>query len=70
LKLTANISKLAAICMVFPLYELANGQKLSIFDECVDIISEIGYTLVCPPLEYGRDYQVVKRQIVLLKLSA
>ena len=70
LKLTVNSSKLSAICMVFPQYELANGKKLSIFNECVDFIREIGYTLICSPLEYGRDYQVVKREIVLLKFSA
>ncbi|MEI8060980.1 MAG: hypothetical protein WCG99_01660 [Candidatus Berkelbacteria bacterium] len=70
LKLTANSQKLKAIAIVFPLFELANGKKLSIFNDCVDFIRDIGYTTVCPPLEYGRDYQVVKRQIVILKLSA
>lgn len=70
LKLTADSQKLKAICVVFPLFELANGKKLSIFEDCVDFIRDIGYTTVCPPLEYGRDYQVVKRQIVILKLSA
>ena len=67
--LTTNC-RLKAICLVFPLFELANGKKLSIFDQCIDFIRKIGYTLVCPPMEYGRDYQVVKREIVLLKLSA
>ena len=60
---------LKSICLVFPLYELKNGKKLSIFDRCIDFIRQIGYTLVCPPLEYGRDYQVVKRQVVLLKIK-
>jgi len=69
LKLTADNKKLKAICIVFPLFELANGKKLSIYNECVDTISQIGYTSVCPPLEYGRDYQVVKRQVVLLQLT-
>jgi len=69
LKLTADSQKLKAICIVFPLFELANGKKLSIFEDCVDFIRDIGYTTVITPLEYGRDYQVVKRQIVLLKPS-
>ncbi|MCX6810319.1 MAG: hypothetical protein NTY30_01100 [Candidatus Berkelbacteria bacterium] len=63
-------SKLQTIAIVFPLFELANGKKLSIFDHCVDFIRDIGYTLIYPPMEYGREYQIVKRQIVILKLSA
>lgn len=70
LKLTIKNEKLKAICLVFPLFELANGKQLSIYGNCVDTLIEIGYTTICPPLVYGRDYQVVKREIVLLKLSA
>jgi tRNA G10 N-methylase Trm11 len=69
LKETADSSKLISLVLVFPLFELANGKKLSIFNECVDTIADIGYTSICPPLWYGRDYQVVKREIVILKLS-
>ncbi|MFA5158328.1 MAG: hypothetical protein WC451_04065 [Patescibacteria group bacterium] len=69
LKLTTKSSNLKAICIVFPLFELANGKQLSIFNECVDFISELGYTTICSPLVYGRDYQVVKREIVLLQLT-
>ncbi len=64
--LTAG-DRLRAVGLVFPLFELANGKKLSIFNESVDFIKEIGYAILCPPMEYGRDYQVVKRQIVLLE---
>lgn len=67
LKQTTNKQRLKAICLVFPLFELANGKQLSIFDRCVDFVSDLGYTTICSPLTYGRDYQVVKRQIVLLK---
>jgi len=67
LKLTS--SRLKTICLVFPLFELANGKKLSIFSESVDFLNQIGYTSIYPPLKYGRDYQVVKREIVLLKVK-
>ena len=60
-------SKFLAACIVFPLFELANGKRLSIFEECVDFIKELGYTTICSPLIYGRDYQVVKREIIILK---
>jgi len=70
LKLTADSLQLKAICIIFPLYELKNGKKLSIFEHCIDKIEKIGYTLICPPLTYGRDYQIVKREIVLLKLKS
>jgi tRNA G10 N-methylase Trm11 len=67
LKLTANSFNLKAICIVFPLFELANGKQLSIFAECVDFLEKNGYTFEYTPLVYGRGYQVVKREIVLLK---
>jgi len=66
LKLTGL--RLKTIVLVFPLFELVNGKKLSIFERCIDFISDIGYTLVYPPLDYGRDYQVVKREIIVLKI--
>lgn len=67
LKLTAKASKLKTVLIVFPLFELANGKQLSIWKNCVDTLREIGYTTISLPLIYGRDYQVVKRQIVSLK---
>lgn len=69
LKLTANSQKLKAVVIVFPLFELANGKQLSIWENCVDTLHKIGYTTDSQPLIYGRDYQVVKRQIVLLKAN-
>ena len=59
--------RVRALVLVFPLLELKNGKRLSIFDCCVDKIKKIGYILSCLPLIYGRDYQIVKREIVLLK---
>ena len=70
LKLAASSKKLKAVVIVFPLFELANGKQLSIWENCVDTLHKIGYTTDSQPLIYGRDYQVVKRQIVTLKLTA
>lgn len=67
LMLTTKGQKLESSVLVFPLFELANGRRLSIFEECVDFIKELGYTTICSPLVYGRDYQVVKREIIILK---
>jgi len=69
LKLAASSKKLKAVVIVFPLFELANGKQLSIWENCVDTLHQIGYTTDSQPLIYGRGYQVVKRQIVLLKLG-
>ncbi|MFA7254276.1 MAG: hypothetical protein WC107_07055 [Patescibacteria group bacterium] len=55
-------------CMVFPLVELENGKQYSLYRESVDEIAKIGYTELQQPLIYGREYQVVKREIALLKL--
>lgn len=70
-----NIAQLSTLnikpifCLVFPLVETSEGISFSLLNDIVDEITEIGYTLIRPPLTYGRDYQVVKRQIVLLKLQ-
>jgi len=61
-----NSSKLKAICLVFPLYELKNGGTLSIYKLCIDKIKNLGYILSYPPLIYGRDYQIVKRELIFL----
>lgn len=63
---TASHEFLTTTCLVFPLLELANGEKLSIYKLCIDKIKNLGYILSYPPLIYGRDYQIVKREIVLL----
>ena len=61
--------KLEAICVIFPLVETMEEKQYSLLDECIDEIRRMGYTLICEPFVYGRDYQVVKREIVLLKLT-
>lgn len=57
------------ICLVFPLVETMEGKRFSLFRESVDEIRELGYTQIRNNFIYGRDYQVVKREIVLLKLT-
>jgi len=57
-----------SMALVFPLFELENGDKYSLFSEAVDEIKELGYTPI-RTLRYGRDYQVVKREVVFLSLK-
>lgn len=57
------------ICLVFPLVETMEGKRFSLFRESVDEIKKLGYTQIRNNFIYGRDYQVVKREIVLLKLT-
>jgi tRNA G10 N-methylase Trm11 len=57
------------LCIVFPLVETAEGKRFSLYEECVDEIEKLGYTQMRSNLIYGRDYQVVKREIALLKLK-
>jgi len=61
-----NPSGLKVIALVFPLFELENGDKYSLFSEAVDEIKELGYTPI-RTLVYGRAYQMVKREIVWLE---
>jgi tRNA G10 N-methylase Trm11 len=56
-------------CVVFPLVETTEGRRFSLYRDCVDEIKKIGYTELQSPLVYGRDYQVVKREILLLTLG-
>jgi len=56
-------------CIVFPLVETIEGTQYSLYRDCVDEIKKIGYTELRFPLIYGRDYQVVKREIALLTLN-
>ncbi len=58
---------LKRVCLVFPTYELQNKESRSLFEEIVDEIEKLGYTISCS-LRYGRDYQVVKREIVVLSI--
>jgi tRNA G10 N-methylase Trm11 len=73
LKFLENIAKLEKIkpiiCLVFPLVETIDKGQFSLYKDSVDEIGKIGYTLLQSPLIYGRDYQVVKREICLLQLS-
>ncbi|MDO8444112.1 MAG: hypothetical protein Q7S80_01230 [bacterium] len=74
IKFLANIFKLSTLnfqltlCLVFPLVETVEKIKFSLYSESVDEIKKIGYTELAKPLVYGRDYQIVKREIVLLTI--
>jgi len=61
--------KISAIAIVFPLVETVEGKRYSLFDQIIDKIKEMGYTLCCEPLVYGREYQVVKREIIFLSTA-
>ena len=65
-----NISMLEnhiVVCLVFPLIETAEKKRLSLYRESVDEIEKLGYTQTCS-FVYGREYQVVKREIVFLAI--
>jgi len=65
-RITDNGSRIT-ICLIFPSFELQNGGQRSLYKEIVDKIGSFGYTSLVGPYEYGRDYQVVKREILLLR---
>lgn len=67
--LTACGLPLTAV-VVFPLVETIEGTRYSLYRDCVDEIKKIGYTELRFPLIYGRDYQVVKREIALLTIES
>ncbi|MEK9155866.1 MAG: hypothetical protein AAB360_01005 [Patescibacteria group bacterium] len=57
------------LCLVFPLVESVDRGRFSLYAESVDEIRKLGYTELRSPLVYGRDYQVVKREIVFLNFQ-
>ena len=69
IKQLAMSDKQLSLCLVFPLVETTDQGQFSLYKECVDEIKKLGYTQVRPTMTYGRDYQVVKREIVLLQLK-
>jgi tRNA G10 N-methylase Trm11 len=68
LKKSKKDDKKVVICMVFPIVETVEGERYSLYQESVDEMVKIGYSVLVKPLIYGRDYQVVKRQIAVLSL--
>jgi len=62
--------KSIVVALVFPLFEQSSGAPISLFSSLVDKIASLGYIKVASPFTYGRDYQVVKREIVLFKITA
>lgn len=61
----SHLKSLSLAVVVFPLIETTDGGRISLFDECIDEIKKLGYN----PIEsfiYGRDYQIVKREIAVL----
>jgi len=69
IKRLAKSDKRTVLCVVFPLVETLEGKRYSLFEDSVDEITKIGYSVLVKPLSYGRDYQVVKREIALLSLN-
>jgi tRNA G10 N-methylase Trm11 len=65
-----NLGWKGVLCVIFPLVETFDGGQFSLYQNSVDEIKRLGYTDTRPPLIYGRDYQIVKREIVFLKLEA
>jgi hypothetical protein len=57
------------LCLIFPSVETSDSGRFSLFAKCVDEIKNLGYTQVRNSFLYGRDYQVVKREIVLLQMK-
>ncbi len=70
IKQLASNNKQMVLCLVFPLVETFDKGQFSLFADIVDEIKKIGYTTLQSPLIYGRDYQVVKREIVLLGVES
>ena len=62
-------NKSMVLCLVFPLIETLDKGRFSLCNESVDEIKKLGYTQIHSSFVYGRDYQVVKREIVLLQLK-
>jgi tRNA G10 N-methylase Trm11 len=61
--------KSTTVTLVFPLFEQSSGAPVSLFARLVDKIASLGYIETAGPFIYGRDYQVVKREIVLFKIK-
>jgi tRNA G10 N-methylase Trm11 len=61
--------KQATFCIVFPLVETSEDKIFSLLANSVDEIKKIGYTVHQRSLFYGRDYQVVKREIALFQFK-
>jgi len=68
LKLLSTHYSLLAITFVFPIIETLDAGEISLYNECVDELRQMGYNPQCT-LRYGRDYQVVKRQIVVITME-
>ena len=68
IKLLATSYSLLAITFVFPVISTSDAGEISLYEECVDELAEMGYNPQCT-LRYGRDYQVVKRQIAVITLE-
>lgn len=65
----SNKVKQATFCIVFPLVETSEDKIFSLLANSVDEIKKIGYTVHQRSLFYGRDYQVVKREIALFQFK-
>ncbi len=55
------------LVIIFPVVETAEEQNYNLFKICRPDVERAGFKQIGSSLLYGRDYQVVKREIVLLK---
>ncbi len=60
---------ITVICLVFPAYETYEGGLVGLYSQIVDKIADLGYTRLAGPFTYGRGYQVVKREVLLLTVK-
>jgi tRNA G10 N-methylase Trm11 len=59
--------KVKTMCLIFPSFTLTSGKSLGLYARIVDKLALLGYSTFVGSFEYGRDYQIVKREILLLK---
>lgn len=58
-----------SLCLVFPFCETLEGEYIHLYNRIVDKIDSLGYIKLAGPFSYGRDYQVVKREVLLFAIS-
>lgn len=57
-----------SVCFVFPVIETLDAGEISLYNECVDELHQMGYNTT-RTLRYGRDYQVTKRLVAVFNIQ-
>lgn len=55
------------LCVIFPSVETKDGNRYQLYEICKAEIEKMGFIQNGEPFLYGRDYQIVKREIVVFK---